>query len=68
MRFCLQLDKLRHISHEEFDRLKCLPVSYRFKQYVNSTVFKYFSEQRPNYMNEVFDVATESSYQLTIIN
>ena len=26
--------------------------------------FKYFSEQCPNYLSEVFDVATESNYQL----
>ena len=32
MRFCLQLDKLKHISHEEFEHLNWLPVTYRFKQ------------------------------------
>ena len=26
-------------------------------------VFKYFNEQCPNYLNEVFDVATESNFQ-----
>ena len=44
MRFCSQLDKLKHISHEEFERLNWLPVTYRFKQCVNSIVFKYFNE------------------------
>ena len=63
MRFCLRLDKLKHISHEEFERLNWLPVSYRFKQCVNSMVSKYFNEQCPNYMNEVFDVATKSNFQ-----
>ena len=63
MCFCLQLDKLKHISHEEFERLNWLPVSYRFKQCVNSMVSKYFNEQCPNYMNEVFDVATKSNFQ-----
>ena len=29
-----------------------------------SIVFKYFNEQCPNYLNEVFDVATESNFQL----
>ena len=32
MRFCLQLDKLKHISYEEFEHLNWLPVTYRFKQ------------------------------------
>ena len=38
--------------------------TYRFKQCVISIVFKYFNEQCPNYLNEVFDVATESNVQL----
>ena len=27
-------------------------------------VFNYFNEQCPNYLNEVFDVATESNFQV----
>ena len=64
MRFCFQLDKLKHISHEEFDHLNWLPMTYRFKQCVNAIVFKYFNEQCPNYLNEVFDVAIENNFQL----
>ena len=45
MRFYLKLDKLKHISHEEFERLNQLPVAYRFKQCVNSIAFKYFNAQ-----------------------
>ena len=45
MRFCLRLDKLKHIYHEEFERLNWLPVTYRFKQCVISIVFKYFNKQ-----------------------
>ena len=65
MRFCLQLDKLKHISHEEFERLNWLPVTYRFKQCVNTIVFKYFNEQCPNNLNEVFDVVVANSFQLS---
>ena len=36
----------------------------RFRQFVNSMFFKYFNEQCPYYQNEVFDVATENSFQL----
>ena len=64
MRFCLRLDKVKLISHEEFERLNWVPVTYRFKQCVISIVFKYFNGQCPNYLNEVFDVATESNFQL----
>ena len=38
MRFCLRLDKLKHISNEEFERLNWLPVTYRFKN-VSSQFF-----------------------------
>ena len=64
MRFCLWLDKLKHISHEVFERLNWLPVTYRFEQCVISVLFKYFNEQCPNYLNEVFDIATESNFDL----
>ena len=65
IRFCLQSDKLKHVFHEEFEHLNWLTVTYRFKQCVNSMVFKCFNEQYPNYLNEVFDVATESNFQLS---
>ena len=63
-RFCLQLDNLKHICHEEFERLNWLSVTYRFRQCVNSIVFTYFNEQWPNYFSEVFNVATESNIEL----
>ena len=63
--FFLQLDKLKHIFHEVLKCLNWLPVNYRFKKCVNSIVFMYFIEQfPPNYLNEVFDIATESNFQL----
>ena len=55
--FCLQLAKLKHLSHEEFEHLNWLPM--------NSVVFKYFNEQGPNYLNKVFDVTTGSNFQLS---
>ena len=39
-------------------------MTYTFKQNVISIVFNYFNKQCPNYLNEVFDVATESNFQL----
>lgn len=57
-----QLDQL-NISHEEFESLNWLSVTYRFKQCINSNVFKSFNEECPNYLGEVFDVTGESSFQ-----
>ena len=48
----------------KFECLNWLPVTYRFKQCINTIVFKYFNEQCPNYLNEVFDVAAENNFQL----
>ena len=39
-------------------------MTYRFKQCWYSIVVKYFSQQSPNYLNEIFDVATESNFLL----
>ena len=64
MRFCLQLDKSKHIFYEEFERFNWLSMTYRFKQCVNAIVFKYFNKQCPNYLNEVFDAAVENNFQL----
>ena len=36
----------------------------RFKQCVNGILFKYFNEQCPKYLNEVFDVTLENNFQL----
>ena len=38
MPFCLQLDKIEYISHEDFEHLNWLPVTYRFKPCVNTIV------------------------------
>ena len=38
MCFSLYLDKLKHISHEAFKRLNWLPLTYRFKQCVSSSI------------------------------
>ena len=45
IRFCLQLDKMTHISHKEFEILGWLPVTDRFNQCINSIVFKYVNVQ-----------------------
>ena len=63
IRFCLQLDKMTHMSHKELETLNWLPVAERFNQCINSVVFKYVNNQCPNYLNEVFQTAPENNIQ-----
>ena len=64
IRFCLQLDKMSHISQKEFEAINWLPFKERYNQCANSIVFKYFDNQCPHYLNEVFMKAPESSSSL----
>ena len=57
IRYCLQLDKMTHISKKEFETLNWLPVKDRFSQSINSIAFKYFTKQCPSYVTEVFELA-----------
>ena len=45
IRFCLQLDKLSHISQKEFEIINWLHIKERYHQCVNSIAFKYFDNQ-----------------------
>ena len=45
--FCLQLDKMSHISQKEFEAINWLPFKERYNQRLNSIVFKYFDNQCP---------------------
>ena len=40
IRFCLQLDKMSHISQKEFETINWLPIKERYNQCVNSIAFK----------------------------
>ena len=51
IRFCLQLDKMTHVSYKEIEILNWLPGTERFNQCINSIVFKYVNNQCPNYVN-----------------
>ena len=64
IRFCLQLDKMTHISRKEFETLNWLPVTERFNQCITSTVFKHLNDQCPdNDLNEVFQTAPDNNIQ-----
>ena len=64
IRFCLQLDKMSHISQKEFETINWFPIKERYNQCVSSIAFKYFDNQCPHYLNEVFMKAPESSSSL----
>ena len=49
--------QMTHISKNEFETLNWLPVKGRFNQSINSVVFKYFTNQWPSYLNEIFELA-----------
>ena len=57
-------DKMSHISHKEFETINWLPIKELYNQCVNSIAFKYFDNQCPHYLNEVFVKARESGSSL----
>ena len=61
--FCLQVDKMTHISHKEFETLNRLPVTKRFNLCINSIAFKYVNNHCPDFLNEVFQIASEDNIQ-----
>ena len=55
IRFCLQLDSRSHIGiQKEFEEINWLPVSKRFNQYICSYVFKFFKENCPLYLYDLY--------------
>ena len=59
--FCLQLNKMYHISQKGFEIINWLRNKERYNQCVNSVAFKYYDNQYPYYLNEVFIKTPESS-------
>ena len=57
--FCLILDKMHHISEEDFKTINWLPVDQRLQQSLNVTVFKSANKACPYYMKEVFEYASQ---------
>ena len=61
VRFCLNLDKMVHVSQNEFEKLNWLPISNRINQCILLTTFKFVNDIGRNYLNEVFQWAAESN-------
>ena len=47
IRFCLNLDKMHHISKEDFKTINSVPVDQRVQQSLNVTGFKYLNHACP---------------------
>ena len=54
MRFCLILDKMQHISLTEFRSINWLPTKERVHHCINAITSKFFNNNRPFYLNEIF--------------
>ena len=55
---------MSHILQKEFQVINWLTIKERHNQCVNSISFKYFDNQCPHYLNEVFMKAPEASSSL----
>ena len=57
IRFCLRLDKMQHISDEDFRLINWLPTSKRVDQFINTITFKFVNDTCPYYLKEIFEFA-----------
>ena len=55
IRFCLRLDKMHHISDEDFRLINWLPTRKRVDQCINTITFKFVSDT--HYLKEIFEFA-----------
>ena len=53
--FCLQLDKMHHISEERFRLINWLPTSKRVDQCKNTITYNFVNNTCPYYLNEIFE-------------
>ena len=58
IRFCLRLDKMHHISEEDFRLTNWLPTSKRVYKCINTITFKFANNPCPYYLKEILEFAT----------
>ena len=61
IRFFVQLDNREHIVTEHFDKINWLPIYQRFKKGLSTSIFKFFSEMCPQYMNEIYKKSNQNN-------
>ena len=60
IRFCLKLDKMHHISEEDFKTINWLPVDQRVSTAkLKCRSFKYVNKAWPYYVKEYFEYASQ---------
>ena len=57
IRFCLRLDKMHHISKEDFRSINWLPASKRVNLCINTIILKFANNACPYYLKEIFEFA-----------
>ena len=57
IRFCPRLDKMHHISEEDFRLINWVPTSKRVYQCINTITFKFVKNTCPYYLKEIFEFA-----------
>ena len=55
------MDNREQIGTEHFDKIDWFPIDQRFKQCLSRSVFKFFSEMSPQYMNEIYKTSSENN-------
>ena len=54
IRFCLLLGNREHIGFEEFEKINWLNINDRFQQCLSVSAFKFFNNECPTYMSDIF--------------
>ena len=53
--FCLKLDKMHHISDEEFRLINWLPTTKRLDQCIHTITYNFVNNTCPYYLNKIFE-------------
>ena len=57
IRICLKLGERRSIKINEFEKVNCLPIHDRINLCILSSIYNFYANNAPDYMNEVFSHA-----------
>ena len=66
IRLCLKLDKMHHISEEEFGLINWLPTSKSVDQCINAITYNFVNNTCPYYLNETFEFASDKKQFLIL--
>jgi len=54
IRFCLKLNSYTHLDKQHFEEINWLPIQERINQHICVNVYKYFNQNAPTYMSDIF--------------